>query len=90
MGTLYNATCRCGYQKPFMQIGSGWARVEYQLLQCTQCHYLTVSNTVTQAKRCSTCRSRKVEVINPHSQPVLTCPLCGRPDLCLEDGGLWD
>ncbi len=90
MGVSYSASCPCGFWQGMLESGSGWSGIEFQLLQCTQCHHLQVSKSITKRKRCSRCRSSKLSLFNAELQNLVFCPECGEMSLKLEIDGLWD
>ena len=100
MGTMYIATCPCGYKSGELLEGCGMAGVDscHDLARCDNCHTIFSIRSSSVRHRCPRC-SRKVQIIsideeminNAHSSPLtFHCPQCGNFTMKLHEVGLWD
>lgn len=79
--------------------GCGMAMQQYVIVACEKCHrlsskYLGVVSNFDEAalnnKRCSHCRSRRIELYEIPEVGPGVCPRCGKQSLYFADTMLWD
>ena len=97
MGTLYTATCPCGFQHFKLLQGRGMddASTNFEIFQCKQCHNLvnkelqsidSLFNPIT----CPDCKGQLQHISADPGQQQLHCPECQEQTLELTIIGLWD
>ncbi len=62
----------------------------YSLYECKKCGSLTQTSDETKESRCSTCRSRRLHLVDPDSDESFVCPICQQKTLQLNESGCWD
>ena len=90
MGMLYFASCRCGYAMSDYNLGVGMMGAGYSLYECQNCNSLLQSSDGTKYRRCSSCGSSILRLIDPEADQLLVCPECKNRTLQLNEAGLWD
>lgn len=90
MGSIYRATCPCGYDAGGVHVGVGFSAVLHSAAICRTCERVFSIRVDRVRLRCPRCR-RKPEVIDvEESSASARCPKCGQETLRFEFEGLWD
>lgn len=90
MGSIVSASCPCGYFKPDFYLGSGMMMKSYSIYQCQLCHAIIESSDRTKDRRCSRCKSRKLDFIKLIAGETYFCPDCNNKTLQMTEIGFWD
>jgi uncharacterized CHY-type Zn-finger protein len=98
MGTIYQATCPCGFKQIDLLQGYGINQgdTHYQLYQCEQCHALASIELIQQTDslfkpiRCTECKSTMERLPNEPEEQAYSCPECKQASLQLQITRLWD
>lgn len=98
MGTLYQATCPCGFKQIDLLQGYGINQrdISYELYQCEDCHMLVnyelnqQVDSLFKPVHCPECKASLIRLTSeakPHPYP---CPECKEQSLTLSVVNLWD
>ena len=98
MGTIYKATCSCGFEHFKLLQGHGINGVNnnFEIFQCDGCHTFfnyELSHTVDSLFAplpCPDCKARLVRLDSDPEQHEYTCPECHEPMLAMSVIQYWD
>ena len=98
MGTIYQATCPCGFRQIDLIQGYGINQREthYEIYQCEHCHRLTSlelqqqTDSLFKPIRCPDCQSAMLRLPDQPETHPLHCPECQQTSLSLVISKLWD
>ena len=98
MGTIYQASCPCGFKQIDLIQGYGVNQrdVHYELYQCEHCHALASlelqqqTDSLFKPIRCPECKSSMLHLPDKPETVSFQCPECKEPSLSFEITRLWD
>ena len=98
MGTIYQASCPCGFRQIDLLQGYGIKQreIHYQLYQCEKCHCLTSlemaqeTDSLFKPVRCPECHASMLRLSDRPEEQPLPCPECHATSLQLTISKLWD
>lgn len=98
MGTIYNATCPCGFEQFKLLQGRGLdsSASSLEIFQCEKCHTLVNSeadpsqDSLFEPVTCPDCKGTLHRMGGDADQQSWYCPECHEQTLVLTIIGLWD
>ena len=97
MGTVYQATCPCGFEQTELMQGCGYSGpdVHYDIIGCPHCHILYSQRggedrNHYEPAHYKKCQREAIRYMGQLEDKKHSCPNCGKNVLAFYQTGLWD